>query len=64
MSTDIELISHPLCPYVHRAAALLTESTTSRPDHGQAPVDFTATFAQPAAHALLYVLPSAPHTGL
>jgi glutathione S-transferase len=25
MSTDIELISHPLCPYVHRAAALLTE---------------------------------------
>jgi glutathione S-transferase len=25
MTTDIELISHPLCPYVHRAAALLTE---------------------------------------
>lgn len=25
MATDIELISHPLCPYVHRAAALLTE---------------------------------------
>ncbi len=25
MSTSLELISHPLCPYVHRAAALLTE---------------------------------------
>lgn len=25
MSTSIELISHPLCPYVHRAAALLSE---------------------------------------
>jgi glutathione S-transferase len=25
MSTELELISHPLCPYVHRAAALLTE---------------------------------------
>jgi glutathione S-transferase len=25
MSVSIELISHPLCPYVHRAAALLTE---------------------------------------
>ena len=23
--SDLELISHPVCPYVHRAAALLTE---------------------------------------
>ena len=28
-----------------------------------APSDLTATFAQPAWHELLYVLPSAPHTG-
>ena len=25
MSPSLELISHPLCPFVHRAAALLTE---------------------------------------
>ena len=46
MSQPVELISHPLCPYVHRASALLTELkvpfTQRFVDLTQKPAWFTA----------------------